>query len=433
MATPPIEQIIASAQAGRADAQFLLSQICLQRGDFEGMQRWLTAACESGHADALGAFGHAYEKGQGVAADREAALEYYDRAVAAGSKIAAFSKAQLMYKSSSETGNTAAIRSLLIDAARAGVVPALRVIGYLAMQQEASAVLARACLHRAAAQGDPVSCFNLAWGLSQNRLGSYEHSEPAHWMTLAAQADYPHAKTLLRSLGVPPQVPPAINAEPRFDSKFPLFPEVNVVDHQELSADPPIRVFDDVLNIADCAYLMFHARPHLKRASVIDPDGDTSGKVSKVRTNKSTYIPFELVDIISRYVELKIIGRIGEDLSCSEPMSILCYAPGEYYKPHFDFFNPRLKVSEEFMHDGGQRTASAITYLAAPESGGGTSFPKLDIAVPAAAGATLWFRNCSADGEVDERSLHAGDPVESGDKWVVTKWFRQSPTSYLPS
>jgi hypothetical protein len=51
--------------------------------------------------------------------------------------------------------------------------------------------------------------------------------------------------------------------------------------------------------------------------------------------------------------------------------------------------------------------------------------------VPALAGSTLWFRNCREDGQVDERSLHGGDPVEQGEKWVVTKWFRVKPTKYL--
>jgi prolyl 4-hydroxylase len=112
-------------------------------------------------------------------------------------------------------------------------------------------------------------------------------------------------------------------------------------------------------------------------------------------------------------------------------MSILKYAPGEYYRPHLDYFDPKLAVSSTFMEDGGQRTASAVTYLTAPGKGGGTSFPNLGLTVPPAAGSTLWFRNCSADGQVDERSLHAGDTVEEGEKWVVTKWFREGPTQYL--
>jgi prolyl 4-hydroxylase len=164
---------------------------------------------------------------------------------------------------------------------------------------------------------------------------------------------------------------------------------------------------------------------------VIDPDGGKDGMVSRVRTSQSTYLPFSLVDLIGRYIELKIIAASGERLDASEAMSILRYAPGEFYKPHVDYFNPNLPTSAELLEDGGQRTASAVTYLAAPDAGGGTSFPKLRLSVPAIAGNTLWFRNCHADGRIDERSLHAGDTVDDGEKWVVTKWFREEPTRYL--
>ena len=153
--------------------------------------------------------------------------------------------------------------------------------------------------------------------------------------------------------------------------------------------------------------------------------------VSDVRTNMSTYIPFGMVDIIARYVELKIIRETSEDLMSSEPMSILHYAPGQYYRPHVAYFDPKLTVSKGLLEDGGQRTASAITYLAAPSVGGGTSFPRLNLSVPPSAGSTLWFRNSREDGQVDDRSLHGGDPVVQGETWVVTKWFRVSPTRYL--
>ncbi len=52
---------------------------------------------------------------------------------------------------------------------------------------------------------------------------------------------------------------------------------------------------------------------------------------------------------------------------------------------------------------------------------GGTSFPKLDLTVPSRAGRTLWFRNCDDQGAIDRRTLHAGDTVRRGEKWVVTK------------
>ena len=104
---------------------------------------------------------------------------------------------------------------------------------------------------------------------------------------------------------------------------------------------------------------------------------------------------------------------------------------GEHYRPHFDYFSPGLAVTAKHLEDGGQRIASAITCLFEPESGGSTSFPELGITVPARAGRILFFSNCDAAGQPEPRSLHAGDPVEAGQKWVATKWFRQRDSGYL--
>ena len=394
---PKYQQIARDAEAGRPDAQFLLSQICMQSGDTQGMMRWLRRAIESGVPDALGALGRCYEKGHGVQRDMAAALQHYEHAVASGSKVAAFDNAQLLHKSRRGMASSDRVYELLVTAAEANVTPAFRVLGYVAMQHESTRGLAIECLRRAADAGDSIASFML------------ESLDDEHTRPLAGESR------------------DSIN----FPQSLSMFPDVRSVDHQRMNDDPPIIVFADVLDVVDRMYLMFLSQPFLKRAHVIDPDGDRGGMVSKVRTNQTTYIPFEVVDIIGRYIEMKIINATGEDLLSSEPMSILKYAPGEYYRPHFDYFDPKLSVSSTFMEDGGQRTASAVTYLTAPSKGGGTSFPNLGLTVPPAAGSTLWFRNCSAHGQVDERSLHAGDTVEEGEKWVVTKWFREGPTKYL--
>ena len=433
MPTPQIQQIRADAEAGKPEAQFLLSQICRQNKDLDGMVQWLLQANAKGLPDAMDALGHCYELGRGLPRDLPAALEQYDRAVGAGSNFAAFHKAQLLYKSRQGADQAKLIYELLVKAAQADVVAALRAIGFLAMQSETSRSLAIECLRRAAVRGDPASSFNLGWCLLQAKSSDKAEQEATHWLQRAATANYPFADTMLASLqGVGSSTEAQIReGKISFGAPFALFPESQGVDEQVFSEDPPISLYKDVLNIVDCAYLIFFARPFMKRASVIDPEGDTSGMVSDVRTSMSTYLPIEIVDIIGRYVELKIIRETGEDLQTSEPMSILYYSPGEYYRPHVDYFNPKLTASEQFLADGGQRTASAVTYLTAPSAGGSTSFPRLNLTVPAVTGSTLWFRNSFEDGQIDERTVHAGDTVEAGEKWVVTKWFRQKPTQYL--
>jgi len=428
MSTPQLQQLRAKAEQGQPESQFLMSQICRQNRDIEGMVHWLRLACSKQLPDALDALGHCYEKGAGLPQDFLSALSHYDRAIEKASVSAAYHKAELLYKSQRGPSNEDMIQSLLLSAADSDFMPALRAIGYLAIQQSTSREMGMNCLRRAARLGDPVSGFNLAWCLLQN--GGNEQEAKYH-LQQAASVHYPFAESLMARLqNVQTSQPDGIE-KLNLDSSFALYPEAKPTDHEDLHTDPAVNMFAEVLNTADCAYLMFLSRPHLRRANVINPGSQKDGMVSEVRTSMSTYIPFGLVDIIARCVELKIIRKTGEDLAHSEPMSILYYTPGQFYRPHVDYFDPKLTVSKELLEDGGQRTASAVTYLSAPAKGGGTSFPRLDLSVPAVAGSTLWFRNCFADGGVDDRSLHAGDPVEQGEKWVVTKWFREKPTRYL--
>lgn len=425
-----IEQLRARAEDGDPGSQFLLSQVCLQQNDVAAMRHWLGLAAASGLPDAIEALGHCYENGLGLAVDYDTAVNHYEKAAAEGSAHAAYRRAELLYKSQQGPSREDDIRRSLVHAARNGLAIAMRVIGYLGIQAAPSRRLGIDCLRNAAHSGDPVSAFNLACALHRGWDGDAGVAEAGHWATQAAAAGYPYAHAFQQTAPMTPPRPAPASDAIDFDVPFELYPTAPDAEERVVCEDPPISVFSDVLDVTDCAYLIFVSTPRMERASVIDPGSETDGMVSDIRTSMSTFIPFQLVDIVSRYIELKIIRQTGERLLLSEPMSILRYAPGEYYKPHVDYFNPKLKVSEGLMADGGQRTASAITYLSTPESGGGTSFPRLDIRVPAAAGDTLWFRNCNDDGDIERSSLHAGDTVDAGEKWVVTKWFRQAPTDY---
>jgi prolyl 4-hydroxylase len=393
MTMPDIRTLTAKAEQGQPEAQFLLSQVCLQNQDVDGMIHWLRRAVDSGLPIAFEALGSCYEKGRGIDKDMESALGLYEEAIHKGLASAGYRKAELLYKSTRAESCVAEIEQLLKTAVDNDVPHALRTAGYLAMQHESMQDTAASCLQRVAQAGDPIAREML---------------------------------TQVRAEMTSPYRPVPIPEE------LPLFPGPRNDSPVLRNEAPRVMVIGHVLDDIDCSYLMHLARPYLARAGVINPEGEgPAGMISNVRTNLSTYLPFSIVDFIGRYIELKIIGATGEDLEHSEPMSVLCYSVGEQYEPHFDYFNPDLKVSGQLLEDGGQRRASAVTYLSEPESGGGTSFPKLGVAVPPERGATLYFENCNEDGEPDPRSLHAGDPVRAGQKWVVTKWFRERPTSYL--
>lgn len=46
------------------------------------------------------------------------------------------------------------------------------------------------------------------------------------------------------------------------------------------------------------------------------------------------------------------------------------------------------------------------------------------VAVKPKKGDALFFYSLTPDGQMDEKSLHAGCPVVRGDKWSATKWLR---------
>ena len=277
---------------------------------------------------------------------------------------------------------------------------------------------------RAIAAGSERARFQKAQLLYKSRATEANEATIRELLVSAARTGLPPAAAVIRYLARDQQV-----NESDTDA-LQLFPD-SAASYDTLSDDPAIRLYNHVLTPQDCEHLARLAQPHLQRADVIDPEGSKAGVSSEVRTNLSTFLGYAQVDFIGRYIEQKLVNAIGGELAYSEPMSILCYSPGEHYQPHYDYFSPNLEVSRKHLEDGGQRLASAVTYLSQPDQGGSTSFPELNLTVPALQGTTLWFRNCDADGQPDPRSLHSGDPVTAGQKWVVTKWFRERDSGYL--
>ncbi|CAI7796740.1 unnamed protein product, partial [Closterium sp. NIES-53] len=88
---------------------------------------------------------------------------------------------------------------------------------------------------------------------------------------------------------------------------------------------------------------------------------------------------------------------------------------------------------------GGQRVATMLMYIEAPEDGGQTIFPnaggsskcecggemKEGICVRPVKGDAVLFWNVDFEGRVDPKSLHGSCDVLKGEKWSATKWMRQ--------
>lgn len=132
-----------------------------------------------------------------------------------------------------------------------------------------------------------------------------------------------------------------------------------------------------------------------------------------------------------------------------EAFQVLRYQVDQKYQAHRDYWDPRefpdvprFRNKDGFWHN---RHATLLWYLAAPEQGGETWFPRAHglpipagewgacdtrgaMVSPANATAVLFY-NLRADGEIDEFSWHAGCPVKAGVKWAANSWMSNSPGS----
>ncbi len=101
------------------------------------------------------------------------------------------------------------------------------------------------------------------------------------------------------------------------------------------------------------------------------------------------------------------------------------YTSGQEYKVHCDYFPVTASYWPDMLRTGGQRSWTAMIYLSTVEAGGETHFPRCEFMVPPREGMILLWNNLLPDGAPNSYSLHAARPVESGTKYVVTKWFRE--------
>ena len=184
---------------------------------------------------------------------------------------------------------------------------------------------------------------------------------------------------------------------------------------------PQIVLFGNVLSDAECDAIIAAARPYLHRSRTVQTQ--TGGEeINSDRTSEGMF--FQRGQTLEvGLLETRLAHLLQWPVENGEGLQVLHYRPGAQYKPHHDYFDPAEPGTPRILHRGGQRVGTVIVYLNEPEAGGATFFPETRLRVHPRRGHAVFFGYEKPVAET--LTLHGGEPVLSGEKWIATKWLRE--------
>jgi prolyl 4-hydroxylase len=301
-------------------------------------------------------------------------------------------------------------------------------------------------------------------------LANYRRKPPMHYMWRADYFGQEHWATSKETHFV--EVPPDEDLEPVL-----MYGKKRILGDDEPRVlaeyrDPNQSVLNMTMTALSCAPRVFEIKNFLSEAEVahmldiaggvnlkLSSTGDSSGEGKKAkekedsrrtRTSYNSWLPREKSPIIDaiyrRAADLMRIDEallryrgdgeypdLGTEKSLAEQLQLVHYNVGQEYTAHHDFGFSRIDDKKQ-----GARFATVLLYLNEGMEGGTTSFPRWqnaetfkDLKVKPEVGKAVLFYSQLPDGNFDDFSHHAADPVQLGgvseEKWYVEETISKNP------
>jgi hypothetical protein len=207
-------------------------------------------------------------------------------------------------------------------------------------------------------------------------------------------------------------------------SRLLAFPE-----RVSLSDAPRIRTAPRFASDAECNWLIERSRGKLERALTYDAVTDV-GTADPGRSNSAIEFKLSQLDVVIQVIRTRIAAITKLPIPVFEPPQVLHYEVGQEFAAHYDFLRGDVEGQRGHLARFGQRIATFLIYLNDDFADGETDFPAAGIRFQGRRGDALFFANVDGAGAPDPRTLHAGLPPTSGEKWVLSQWIRdRSPGS----
>jgi prolyl 4-hydroxylase len=161
-----------------------------------------------------------------------------------------------------------------------------------------------------------------------------------------------------------------------------------------------IRIIENFLTATECADLISMAEPELAPSAIYNDGCDKPNQ--NRRTSDTAWLDVP-------WLSERVAKHSCTPLHSQQRVQVVRYKAGGFFSPHHDPI------------DGFDRIHTYLIYLNDDMKGGETVFPKEDKTVAPNRGKLLRFTSMDNKGTI-ESSLHGGNKVFTGVKWICTVW-----------
>lgn len=194
--------------------------------------------------------------------------------------------------------------------------------------------------------------------------------------------------------------------------------------------DYTVKEIDDFLTPQECDYLIKLAEPKLETSMVYYIGGDILNE--KHRKSDQAWIKDE-DDRLAASIAARVASLSGLPTKNQEDLQIVSYPTGGFFNPHYDACDGNREFCGRMDGRSGPRIYTYLIYLNDDFEGGETVFPNTKMSIKPKRGKCVVFQNTlhAPDGRIIAQSLHGGNPVTKGRKWICNKWVHTN--EYMPT
>ena len=181
-----------------------------------------------------------------------------------------------------------------------------------------------------------------------------------------------------------------------------------------------VKEIPNFLSIDDCDKIIeIITKQELKPSEVYS--GSLDNLNNNTRKSNQCWLNDNNHDI--KKLSEKITKITNTQNNYTEDLQVVSYDKDGFFNYHYDACAGNKSFCKRLNHNG-YRLYTVLIYLNDDFEGGETVFPKINKTIKPEKGKAVIFQNVLDDGTIIAESLHGGNSVLSGNKYICNKWIR---------